>query len=62
MSEILFEFLRQGNFVRVSAIEPKTRLEAVVIVPASLDENQMKIQALNKLKYLLQKVDRKSVV
>lgn len=55
MAEVLFEFVRQGNFVKVTAIESETRTEASVIVPVSLSQQQMQIQALQKLKYVLQK-------
>lgn len=55
MVEVLFEFVRQGNFVKVTAIESETRIEASVIVPVSLSQQQMQIQALQKLKYVLQK-------
>ena len=51
MSEILFEFFRQGADVIVTAFEPETAIEASVVVPAGLSEDQMKFQALNKLKY-----------
>ena len=53
MAEVLFEFVRQGNFVKVTAIESETRIEASVIVPVSLSQQQMQIQALQKLKYSL---------
>ena len=55
MAEVLFEFVRQGNFVKVTAMESETRIEASVIVPVSLSQQQMQIQALQKLKYVLQK-------
>lgn len=58
MTEILFEFTRQGNVVKVTAIEPETLTEVSVIVPCSLSEEQMKFQALNRLKYVLQKKER----
>lgn len=58
MSEILFEFIRQGNFMKVTAIEPETLTEVSVIVPCSLSEAQMKFQALNRLKYVLQKKEQ----
>lgn len=55
MSEILFEYVRQGNLVKVTALEPDTGIEASVVVPASLSEDQMKIQALNRLRYVMRK-------
>jgi len=53
--EILFEFVRQGAYVRVSAIDVQTKTEAVIITPSTLTEEQMKQQVLKKLEYLLNK-------
>ena len=55
MSEVLFENMRVGNNVKVTAIESSTKVEVSVIVPASLSEEQMQIQALQKLRYVLRK-------
>ena len=55
MSEVLFEYMRIGNNVKVTAIESSTKVEVSVIVPASLSEEQMQIQALQKLRYVLRK-------
>ena len=57
MAEILFEYVRQGAYVKVTALEPETRVEASVVVPASLTEEQMQLQALNRLKYVLKKLE-----
>ena len=53
--EVLFEYIRQGNSVKVTAIEPLTKTEAVVIVPANLSEQQMQARAMQKLLYVLKK-------
>ena len=53
--EVLFEYIRQGNLVKVTAIEPLTKVEAVVVVPANLTEQQMQAKALQKLLYILKK-------
>lgn len=55
MSEILFEYIRQGTYVKVTAIEPETRTEVSVVVPANLSQEQMNLQALQKLNYVLRK-------
>lgn len=55
MAEILFEYVRKGASVKVTAIEPDTGTEAVVIVPAGLTEAQMQAQAMQKLLYVLKK-------
>ena len=55
MTEVLFEFVRVGHSVKVTAIEPETKIEASVVVPDTLSQDQMKFQALNRLKYVLRK-------
>lgn len=55
MAEVLFEYVRQGASVKVTAIEPDTGTEAVVVVPAVLSEEQMQARALQKLLYILKK-------
>jgi hypothetical protein len=55
MSEVYFEFIKQGNFMKVSAIDAKRNIEAVVILPANTTIPLMKRQALTKLKYLISK-------
>lgn len=55
MAEILFEYIRQGSSVKVTAIETKTGIEAVVVVPANLSESQMQMKAMQKLRYVMQK-------
>lgn len=55
MAEVLFEYVRQGTSVKVTAIETETGIEAVIIVPANLSEAQMQAKALQKLRYIMQK-------
>lgn len=55
MTEILFEFVCAGTSVKVTAVEPEAGTEVSVVVPASLSEDQMKFQALNRLRYVLRK-------
>lgn len=55
MSEVLFEIIPIGNSVKVCAIHEATRIEAVVIVPRNVPIDMAKNQALNKLKYLIEK-------
>lgn len=57
MAEILFEYVRNGSYVKVTAIETETKTEASVVVPANLSQEQMQIQALNKLRYVLKKLE-----
>ncbi len=55
MAEVLFEYVRMGTSVKVTAIEPETGTEAVVVVPADLPEVQMRARAMQKLLYVLKK-------
>lgn len=53
MTEILFEFIRQKNAVKVTAVDTEAKAEAVVVVPSGLSEQQMQQLALKKLNYIL---------
>ena len=55
MSEVLFEYMRSGSSIKVTAIEPETGVEAVVVVPVGLSEQQMQARAMQKLLYVLKK-------
>lgn len=55
MDDILFEYIRLGTSVKVTAIDTATGTEAVIIVPSGLSEKQMQQQALQKLLYILKK-------
>lgn len=59
MSEVYFEFIKQGNFVKVSAIDAQKNIEAVVVMPANTTVSVMKRHALTKLKYLISKNENK---
>ena len=60
MSDIYFEYIRKGSYVKVTAFEPELNIEAVVVLPANLSQEQMQYQALKKLNYLLQKLEENS--
>lgn len=55
MAGVLFEYVKFGSSVKVTAIEPETKIEAVVIVPAGMPESEMQARALQKLLYVLKK-------
>lgn len=54
-NDILIEFVRIGNSVKVSAIDPKTGIEVSTIGPASSSETQLAKAALAKLRYVIGK-------
>ena len=55
LEEVLFEFHRIGNAVRVSAIDPVTGTEVTIQGPASAGETTLHRTAVTKLRYVLSK-------
>lgn len=55
LGEVLFEFRKIGNSVKVSAIEPVTNTEVSIVGPASAGEHTLKMAAIRKLQYVLAK-------
>ena len=51
--EVLFEFHRLGNAVRVTALDPETLVEVVIMGPSDCGEAQLKRTAMRKLNYML---------
>jgi hypothetical protein len=50
--EIFVEFVRQGNAVKVTAIDSVTGLEASIVGPAGAPQNVLAEAARKKLEYL----------
>lgn len=55
LNEVLFEFHQVGNSVRVSAIDPRTNTEVVVVGSPYMSPYTLKMNAIRKLKYVLAK-------
>jgi phage head maturation protease len=53
--EVLFEFTRIGNTVKVSALDTLTLVEVSVVGSPAAGEAQLKAAALRKLEYVLAK-------
>ena len=53
--EILVEFVVQGSFVKVTAIDPASGTEAVTIGPANAPRAALSDAAVRKLRYMMQK-------
>jgi uncharacterized protein DUF6898 len=51
--EVYFEFIVQGNVTRVTAIDPKTGCEAVVMGPSGASRAALQAAALRKLDYVI---------
>lgn len=55
-SEVYFEFVILGSTVKVTAIDPVTGIEAVVIGPSQESaRSALRVAALRKLDYLINK-------
>jgi hypothetical protein len=54
-SEILFEFVIQGSYVKVTAIDSVTGAEASIVGPANAAREALAQAAARKLKYVLEK-------
>ena len=52
--EVLFEYTRIGAQTRVSAIDPATGTEVVIVAPATAPRTQMQQIAMAKLKRKLE--------
>lgn len=57
--EVLFEFVRLGAYVKVTAIDPLTRMEASVVGPPSAGEAGLKGLALRKLRMVIAKAGKR---
>ena len=53
--EVYVEFVVQGHFVKVTAIDSQTGVEASVVGPASASRASLSDVAVRKLRYVLQK-------
>jgi len=55
LEEVLFEFRRMGNSVKVSAVDPASNTEVCIVGPANAPVQQLKLNALRKLEWVLAK-------
>ena len=56
--EVILEFHRVGNSIKVSAIDAKTYVEVSIVAPLDSTEKQMTDTVLQKLNYVLAKRKR----
>lgn len=59
LGEVLFEFRKVGNVLRIAAIDPVTRTEVVMVGAPGYSEATLKRLAARKLAYVLAKNKRK---
>lgn len=55
LPEILFEFVVQGNFVKVMAVDPRTGIEVAMVGDARSPKRTLENLATRKLKMAIQK-------
>lgn len=53
--EILYEFQRVGNFVKVSAIDAETGTEASISGPANAGEALLRANAMRRLEFVMRR-------
>ena len=56
--QVILEYISVGNYVKVSAIDPKTRIEVSIVGDPKQGEEALKRIAVRKLHYVLQKKSR----
>jgi hypothetical protein len=54
-SDYIIEFKPQGRYVKVTAVDPATGTEAVIVGDARESQQALSRAAVNKLKFLLKK-------
>ncbi|GEM_PF-457165 len=55
IDEVIFEFVSQGAYVKVTAMHPKTLTEVVAVGAASASEADLKRLALRKLEHVMRR-------
>ena len=58
-SEILFEFIPQGSYVKVNAVDPESGIEVTVVGAATASQQALEALAARKLIYVLEKRSRR---
>lgn len=57
-TEVLFEFHRIGNSVRVAAIDPVNNIEVTIVAPGGWGERDLQRAAMQKLTHVRRKIAR----
>lgn len=55
LDEVLFEFIVQGKYVKVTAIDPKTGIEASIVGDPRMSKTALERTATRKLQYVIRK-------
>lgn len=54
-AEVIYEVIRHGVYVKVSAVDPKSLVEVSIVGPASAGLATLQTNALQKLRYVLKR-------
>ena len=55
LSEVLFQFIPQGNYVKVIAVDPITNIEIIMIGDRRSGKPTLERIAIQKLRYVIEK-------
>jgi hypothetical protein len=55
LGEVLFQFIPQGNYVKVIAVDPNTNTEIIVVGDRRYGKQTLERTALQKLRYVIRK-------
>jgi hypothetical protein len=55
LNEVLFEFIVQGNYVKVIAVDPVTRTEIAMVGDRRASKEILERNAIKKLEYVIAK-------
>ena len=55
LPEVLFEFVQQGNYVKVMAVDPRTGIEVSIVGDRRAGKKTLERIAIQKLKYVIGK-------
>ncbi len=58
VGEVLLEFYRIGDSIKVSAVDPVTGVEVAIVGPATATRQHLEQTAIRKLRYVLAKQRR----
>ncbi len=58
VGDVILEFRRVGNAVKVSAVDTATYVEVSIMAPVTCSEQEMTVTAIQKLDYVLAKQNK----
>ena len=58
---VIIEFVKVGAYIKVSAIDPTTRVEVSIVGDPSVSQAALERTAVQKLKYVLNKREKRDL-